>query len=209
MIKTFCENHMGQNIYLYFDEKSGEGVLIDAGCSERDKQTIKSTISETNITIKAILLTHGHYDHIIMADEMKTITGANIYCHEAEKQVLENPNVNLSIHTINNIIVNADNFFQDDDVFSFGDITLKVLHTPGHTLGGVCYLDEHNGILFTGDTLFKNSIGRTDFIQGSFPLLIENIKSKLLTLPEKTIVYPGHGQSTTIGDEKKDNQFLS
>jgi len=76
-------------------------------------------------------------------------------------------------------------------------------------LGGVCYLDEHNGILFTGDTLFKNSIGRTDFIQGSFPLLIENIKSKLLTLPEKTIVYPGHGQSTTIGDEKKDNQFLS
>ena len=199
---------MGQNIYLCYDEESREGVLIDAGCSEIDKQTISYILNDNAIIIKAILLTHGHYDHIIMADALKILTGANIYCHEAEKQVLENPNINLSTYTAKNITVYANKFFCDGDTFNFGNNTLKILHTPGHTLGSVCYLDEHNGFLFSGDTLFKHSIGRTDFPQGNHPLLIESIKSKLLTLPEKTIVYPGHGQSTTIGEEKMNNPFL-
>lgn len=233
-IKTFSNNDMGQNIYLYYDEKSVKensdkesdkksdkesgvpGIIIDAGCSEADKKAIASYIEETNITVQGILLTHGHYDHIIAlaTDGLKNLAQiqapnqALIYCHEEEKQVMENPNINLSAFTGDNIKISPDHLFKDSDIFQFGNVKLKVLHIPGHTPGGCCYYDEENSILFPGDTLFKESIGRTDFPLGDHQILIDSISKKLLVLPNDTKVYPGHGPATTIGHEKDRNPFL-
>ena len=206
--KTFCNNDMGQNIYLYYDQKSGEGVLIDSGCSEADKNAIAAIIAENNITVKGILLTHGHYDHITAIDEMRVLTSAEVCSHEAEKDVLENPNLNLSVNMGMKLSVTPENFFVDGDGFQVGDIKLKLLHTPGHTPGGVCYFDEKNGNLFSGDTLFQESIGRSDFPLGNHQELLGSIMKKLMTLPDNTKVYPGHGPSTTVGHEKQNNPFL-
>ena len=208
IVKTFDNNDMGQNIYLYYDQKSGEGVLIDCGCSEADKSAIAAFIDKNNITVKGILLTHGHYDHIIAIDALRLLTSAAVYSHEKEKEILENPNLNLSVNMGIKLSVTPENFFADGDVFEAGDTTLKVLHTPGHTPGGVCYFDEKNGILFSGDTLFEESIGRSDFPLGDHQALLGSIMKKLITLPDNTKVYPGHGPSTTIGYEKHNNPFL-
>ena len=205
---TFNKNDMEQNIFLYYDEKSGEGVLIDAGCSEADHKDIVAAIANNNITIKGILLTHAHYDHITAVDILKGMTNAASYCHESEKEILETPNFNLSSRTDKEINITPDNLFKDGDVFRFGNTALKVLHTPGYTPGGVCYYDENNGNLFTGDTLFHEAVGRTDFPYGNHQELLESIRRQLLILPEDTKVYPGHDVSTTIGHEKRRNPFL-
>jgi len=128
---------MRQNIYLYFCEKSGEGVLIDAGCDSEDIKTISSFIRENNITVKGILLTHGHYDHIISIDELKKLLSALVYSHEAEKVILEEPSLNLSTRIGMNIMFTPDKLFNDGDVFKLRSANLKVLHTPGHTTGGL------------------------------------------------------------------------
>ena len=207
-IKTFNSNKMRQNIYLYYNEATREGVIIDAGCNTKDITTLSSVISENNITIKAILLTHGHYDHIIAIDELKTLTGAVVYSHEAEKPLLEDPALNLSVKIGRAITVTPCKSFKDGDTFPLGDTALTVLHTPGHTQGGACYYDAKHGNLFAGDVLFMGSIGRSDLPQGNTVTLLDSIKSKLLTLPESTKVYPGHGMATTIGREKVSNPFL-
>lgn len=206
--KTFNKNDMGQNIYLCWCEATREGVLIDAGCSTADETAIMEELGKNNITVKAILLTHGHYDHITGVPRLKSLTNAKVYCHVSEKQMLENSDLNRSCMTPWEVEVTPDEVFNDGDVFSFGKIALKVLHTPGHTPGGVCYYHEESGQLYAGDTLFKTSIGRTDLPLGDHEKLIRNITTKLLTLPTETIVYPGHGPSTDIGYEKKFNPFL-
>jgi len=207
-IETFNKNSMGQNIYLCWCGNTGEGVLIDAGCNEADEKAIMQTIDDEGITVKAILLTHGHYDHIIAVEKMKSLTKAPVYCYTSEKQVLENPDLNLSCRILTKLSVTPDALFNDCDIFQFGDCTLKVLHTPGHTPGGVCYYDAEGGHLFSGDTLFARSIGRTDFPMGDHAKLIRNIKTKLLALPDDTAVYPGHGGATMIAQEKKSNPYL-
>jgi len=207
-VKLFSNNYMGQNIYLCWCKRTGEGVLIDAGCDDADEKAIMQTINDNTITIKAILLTHGHYDHIIAAERMKTLTNAPVYCHVSEKQVLENPDLNLSCRTPLKIDITPDGLFSDGDTFQFGDITFKVIHIPGHTPGGACYYHAESGNLFSGDTLFASSIGRTDFPMGDHQKLTRNISAKLLTLPQDTVVYPGHGGSTTIKHEKTRNPFL-
>ena len=202
-IKTFNNNDMRQNVYLYYDVESGEGVLIDAGCSKADIDAVASFIGEDRIKVKGILLTHGHFDHIIAVDELKNLTSAVVCSHEMEKQVLENPDINLSVRFGMDIAVTPGQLFNDNDIFQFGNTTLKVIHTPGHTSGGVCYYDEENGNLFAGDTLFKASMGRTDLPTGDNGELVKSIVGKLLTLPDDTKVYSGHGTSTSIGREKR------
>ena len=207
-LSTLNRNDMGQNVYLYYDEAHREGVIIDAGCTESDLETIKRILVDHDITVKAILLTHGHYDHIIGLNALKTFTRAPVYCHAAEQEMVKTPSINLSTLTGKPISATANNTFSDCDIFEVGTATLRVLHTPGHTPGGVCFYDEANGVLFTGDTLFQSSVGRSDFPAGDHELLVENILSKLLILPEETRIFPGHGASTTIGSEQKNNPFL-
>jgi len=206
--KTFARNSMGQNIYLYYDKLLSEGVLIDAGCNEADCSDIAAFLREKGITVKAILLTHGHFDHIIAADEMRALTNAEIYCHCAEKPMLDDHELNLSTMIKKKLSVTPDKVLQDGDTFRFGNAQLEVLHTPGHTPGGVCYYDRENGNLFTGDTLFRESVGRTDLPQGNSKTLKKSIAEKLLTLPGSTVVYPGHGSSSTVGHEKQKNPFV-
>ena len=207
-VKTFARNSMGQNIYLYYDKPAAESVLIDAGCNEADSSDIAAFLQEKGIAVKAILLTHGHFDHIIAAEEMRALTNAELYCHALEKPMLEDHELNLSTMIKKKLHVTPDKILQDGDVLRFGNITLEVLHTPGHTPGGVCYLDRENGNLFTGDTLFRESVGRTDLPQGNSKTLKKSITDKLLTLPGSTNVYPGHGSSSTVAHEKQNNPFV-
>lgn len=207
-VKIFNSNGMRQNVYLYYNENTGEGVIIDAGCSDKDIAAISAAIKDSNITVKAVLLTHGHYDHIIAVDEIKILTGAMVYGYETEKVLLEEPELNLSVKLGKAITITPDRLFKDGEVFELGDAALMVIHTPGHTQGGACYYDEKNGNLFAGDVLFMGSIGRSDLPGGDSDVLIDSIKAKLLSLPEDTKVYPGHGMATTIGREKDSNPFV-
>lgn len=202
-IITIDKNDLGENIYIYHDENNG--IIVDPGaCFEE----IKQCISQNNISISAILLTHGHFDHIMAASEVRTLTGAPIYCHREEKYMLENSEVNLSIKIGENTTLTPDKLVEDGQTLNFNGIALKVIHTPGHTTGGICFYDEKNANLFTGDTLFRESIGRTDLPMGNHEELISCIKNKLFTLPDDVTVYPGHGKTSTIKHEKEFNPFI-
>lgn len=201
------ESHiMQQNIYLYFDEDTKEGIVLDPG-SMGDK--VIDIISKNNIKVKAILLTHGHFDHIGAAREIKEKTGAFIYSHSQEKGLTESPELNLSkTMKRKEISLSVDKVFEHGDLFKVAKTSLEVIHTPGHTPGGVCYYDRKNGLIFTGDTLFKGSVGRSDFPGGSYDDLMSNIKNRLFTLPDSIKVYPGHGEDTTILQEINYNPFF-
>ena len=187
-------NDLGQNVYIYFDPATKEGVIIDPGNNPED---IMEAINQNNIKVKAILLTHGHFDHISSVEEIKEQTEALVYCHEQEKQFLEDSSLNLSgMRRVKEVKFSPDGLL-GDNIFCF-----KVIHTPGHTPGCVCYYDEENGIIFTGDTLFKNAVGRTDLPLSDHGALVKAVKEKLFSLPDDTVVYPGHGESTSIGGEK-------
>ena len=206
MLKTF--DSKGQNIYLYYDKHTNEGVLIDAGGGDTDVAAISATLPALGITVKAILITHGHFDHIISADELRKLTNAEIHCHKDEVPMLADPELNLSTMIKKQLKVTPCKTFAEGDVFTFGSITLKVIHSPGHTHGGVCFYDKQNGNIFTGDTLFRESVGRTDLPQGNGKTLRKSITEKLLTLPGNTNVYPGHGPSSTINHEKQNNPHV-
>ena len=175
---------IGTNCYLLYNKDNKKAVLIDPA-DEADK--IMEMIAVKNCTLTAILLTHGHYDHIGAAVKVSKATKAPIYAGECEKEVLENPSINLSAmmgeHAISLI---ADKWLTDAQVIELAGITIRCIHTPGHTKGGMSYYIEDADILFSGDTLFAASVGRTDFPTGSMSELIRSIKSKLLILPEHT-----------------------
>ncbi|WAM34497.1 MBL fold metallo-hydrolase [Caldicellulosiruptor morganii] len=184
------------NCYV-FGEK--EVVIIDPG---DDATKIESVIVENNLVPSAILLTHGHFDHILGCHYLKQRFKIPIWAHEDERVVLMTPNYNLSYMVGNETIINCDGYFRDGDILEFGSFKLKVIHTPGHTPGSSCFLYE-NSILFSGDTLFKDSFGRGDLPLGDERQIFESIKNKLLILPGDVKVYPGHGIPTTIAQELK------
>ncbi|MCL2223777.1 MAG: MBL fold metallo-hydrolase [Defluviitaleaceae bacterium] len=203
---TVNDNPYGQNVYFYFCKETGEGGVIDPGdCFE----AIKKTIEDNKIKISAILLTHGHFDHTFRTNEVREFTNAPVYAHSAETELLQNPEYNRSGYRGLDVIVKPDKHFSDGDVFTFQNgETLKVIHTPGHTAGGVCYYDEKAGVIFTGDTLFRGTIGRTDMPTGNHAELIKSVKEKLFTLPENVTVYPGHEESSSIRHEKQYNRAV-
>lgn len=157
--------------------------------------------------MNAILLTHGHFDHIWGANELRRLSGAKIYAYEGEKSLCEDAEKNVSAQAGRPETVQADFYEKDGTVLSLAGFSLKLIATPGHTGGSCCYYLEEEKVLFSGDTLFEGSVGRTDFPTGSMSSLVRSIKEKLLVLPEDVVVYSGHGDTTTIGDEKKYNPY--
>ncbi|WP_250227536.1 MBL fold metallo-hydrolase [Anaeropeptidivorans aminofermentans] len=194
------------NAYIYYDENTKEAVLIDPG---KDEDKLIHALNENGLVLKAILLTHGHFDHISAVNEVIAKINVPVYAHEDEIDFLldpmENESKRLGWHAVS---VKTDVVLKEGDIVKVGEGELKVIHTPGHTKGGVCYYDEKNGILFSGDSLFFESVGRSDFPYGDGKALVENLKKKIAVLPEDVKVLPGHGRATTIGHEKKMNFFL-
>lgn len=193
------------NSYILWDEKTKEGAIIDPGY---DFYLIDKALEEENLVPKFILLTHSHGDHIGAIKELKDkYTDLKVYIHKDEEQMIMDPVLNLSRLTqMEPVSVEADETFEDGKVFKLGETEIKAIHTPGHSPGGICYLVGNT--LFSGDTLFRLSVGRSDFYLGDQDQLINSIKTKLLTLPDEVEVYPGHGPATTIGQERERNPFL-
>ena len=203
-IQSLVVGPVAANCYLLSDE-GGKGIVIDPG---GDAPAILDKIRKEHITVEAILNTHGHSDHIAANDALRDATGAPLYIHAADEHMLTDPRANLSLFMGGNVVSRpAEHHLKEGDILCVGAMAFKVLHTPGHSPGGVCFAGE--GVLFSGDTLFADSIGRTDFPGGSLPQLIGVIKEKLMALPDDTVVYAGHGPSTTIGRERQYNPYLN
>lgn len=204
-IKCFQTGMLGVNTYYVCDEKNKKGFIVDPGGYSAK---LINAIKEDDCDIEYIILTHGHGDHIggisFLKEEFKDIKlVACIY----EKEFLADPNMNASLECCGTrIALSADIWVDDCDSLKIGDMELKFIHTPGHTPGGMCILIGDT--LFSGDTLFKLSIGRTDFPGGSFAEIKKSIHEKLFVLPDDVTVYPGHMGTTTIGIEKRSNPFV-
>lgn len=196
--------YIGTNCYLAVNEEQKAAVLIDPG---GDADKILEIVTQHAIKIEAIFLTHGHSDHIMALDEIRQATGAKVYISEDDAEMLVKANSNLSSYMgAGRQFKPADEFYRDGQTVKAAGLSFKVLATPGHTRGGVCLVCED--IVFCGDTIFSESIGRTDLPGGSYPQLLDSIKTKILTLPDDMKLLPGHGPATTVGWERRRNPFL-
>jgi hydroxyacylglutathione hydrolase len=205
ILKILTVGALETNCYILGDEKTKQGVVIDPG---GDFEIIEEHLKKLKLEVKYIILTHGHVDHIGALARLKKATKAEILIHSKDSPMLYDPNQNLSIFSGDKIIAtNADKTLEEGDIIQCGGIQLEVLHTPGHTPGGISLVTDK--MIFTGDTLFCGSIGRTDFPGSSYQKLISSIKDKLLNKDDDFIIYPGHGPSSTIGEEKRNNPFLN
>ncbi len=192
------------NCFLVYAE-TGEGVIIDPG-DEADR--IIAEIDRLGFMPQMILLTHGHGDHIGAVGELKDKYGIEVLVGKGDEELIEMSNKNFgAMYGVEISCPPPDRFLADGDTVTFGDEQLKVIATPGHSPGGVCFYSGE--VLICGDTLFSNSIGRTDLPGGNHAQLIDSIKQKLLILPDETICYPGHGPETTIAHERQYNPFLT
>ena len=204
IIKRFIAGRLENNIYLVADEKSSEAVLIDA---TQDLPEIQKAVKDLGVKVKYILLTHGHFDHIFGLNSLKKSLNAPAVICKDDLVISDNINEFTRLFGLpDSVPPKYDMYIKDGDEILLGSYKIKVIHTPGHTAGGVCYLVD--GKLFSGDTLFRGSVGRTDLFGGNFGKLSDSIKNKLFKLDDKTEVFPGHGDMTTIGFEKKYNEII-
>ena len=192
------------NCYIVFSDRTKEGLVVDPG---GDAKRILKAIDEYDLDIKSIVLTHGHGDHIGGVLELKEELGVDILVHEADLIMLQDASRNMSANMpMGAVEFKPDRLLKDGDIIEVGDLQIEVIHTPGHTPGCISLkIGQH---LLSGDTLFKGSIGRTDFEGGSYEQIIKSIKERLLVLDDNTLVLPGHGENTTILEEKLYNPFL-
>ncbi|NJD02475.1 MAG: MBL fold metallo-hydrolase [Ruminiclostridium sp.] len=188
----------------YIIGANGEGVVIDPGA---DAGEISGAVDKLKLKIKYIILTHAHIDHIVSVDELRSILGAKVMLHENEARALANPFYNSSVlFGLKKVFKEADGVLKDGDILEAGGLKFEIIHTPGHTPGGICI--KVGDYVFTGDTLFMMSVGRSDFGGGDQDQLMDSIKNKLMILKDDTKVFPGHGTSTTIGHERANNPFI-
>lgn len=192
------------NCYFVYREGQKDVILIDP--ADRGDYIFEA-LEERGFRVEAILLTHGHFDHIWGSNKLRELSGAAIYALDAEKELCGSTKLNVSEQAGRAYTVEADVYVKDKEELSLAGMTCKVIATPGHTGGSCCYYFEEAGFLISGDTLFQESVGRTDFPTGSMSAIVRSIKEKLFVLPQEVKVYPGHGESTTIGYEKANNPF--
>ena len=205
-IENFVLGMVHTNCYLVSNEDTKEGFIVDLAT---DSPELVNHIKKSGIQIKGILLTHGHFDHIMGVKEFIKEFPTPVYAHEDEKELLKDPALNLSVMRVKGYSIEEVHFLKDNESLNLAGFQIQALHIPGHTPGGCSYYLPNEGVVFTGDSLFYHSIGRTDFPYGETSLLVDSIKEKLLVLPEDTKVLPGHADATSIANEKKYNSYLS
>lgn len=192
------------NCYIVNKEGSTSCIVIDPG-EEADK--IASYIRKKGWKNEGILLTHGHFDHITGVSELVSLVGGKVYAYEGEKELMGDPRQNGSMMMGYELALEPECLLRDRQKFSVAGMDFKVLHTPGHTKGSCCYYAEEEKILFSGDTIFMESVGRTDFPTGSARELIDSVRNKVLKLPSDVKIYPGHGPETTVAYEMANNPY--
>ena len=204
-IERFVIGPIGTNCYIVINEETKECFVTDpAACPPEFVSHIRST----GLKVQAVLLTHGHFDHIMGIDDFVREFPVPVYAHEAEKELLENAQLNSSAMYGMGYTYSGAEYLKDGQVLTIAGFEIHVIYTPGHTAGGCCYYIPAEHVLISGDTLFHASIGRTDLPTGSSSQLVRSVREKLMVLPEETKVYPGHMEETTIVYEKKYNPFV-
>jgi Zn-dependent hydrolases, including glyoxylases len=205
-LKLVVSPEMGENCYFVIDENTNEAIVIDPGDQASKLQKI---VDDEKLDVKAICLTHCHFDHAGAVEDLRAYTNAPVFICENEEIVAESPNYNLSAMWASPFTVPYDRVLKDGETFKFGNLEFEVISTPGHTPGGGCFYFNKEGVLFSGDTLFRMSVGRTDFPGGDSGALVSSIKDKLFKLPDDTVVYCGHNNETSIGFEKENNYVVN
>ena len=220
-VGAMCLGMVQTNCYFVYKE-DGKNHKADEGRDSEDDFTevvvfdpadrgdiIFGELHKRGFKVAAIYLTHAHFDHFAGADELRKLSGAKLYVSEKDERLCGDPNDNLSIPFMGvSLTIKPDGVLRDGDICEAAGLKFKMIETPGHTVGSCCYYFEEAGILMSGDTLFEESVGRTDFPGGSAKTLYDSCHDKLLVLPDDTLVYSGHGGETTIGHEKMYNSFL-
>ena len=210
-INHYVVGQVQTNCYIVINNETKDCFIIDPGASGKQ---LAEKLKQDNLNPVAVLLTHGHFDHAGAAEELAKEFDIKIYAHEAERDTLADPKKNVSWMIGANESYHVDVFLKDNEIINLADFEIKVLHTPGHTEGGCCYYISEEHVVFSGDTLFAESVGRTDFPGGSMSQIVRSIQEKLLTLSEAgnletdIMVYPGHNEPTTIETERMNNPYL-
>ena len=193
------------NCYFVYEEGEKDVIVFDPA----DKgEILFQKLTDAGFTIRAMLLTHGHFDHIWGVNKLRDLSGAKVYAYEGEKELCEDAGKNVSAQAGRAETVTADMYVRDGEIIEVAGMSCRLIATPGHTQRSCCYYFEEDGILISGDTLFRESVGRTDLPTGSYSALIHSVQDKLMPLSDEVKVYPGHGDETTIGHERKYNPFL-
>lgn len=203
-IERFIVGVGNSNSYVVSD-KNKKSVIIDCG---GDSDKILAYIQENNLVVEVIILTHYHFDHIMAVNKLQKELGAKLLIHEDDYSGLKDPNLNLSqMHSSANLSLEADQLLTDEEIIEVGNLEFEIIHTPGHTPGSICIkVDDY---LFTGDTIFKQAVGRTDFPGGNKKDLTDSIKDKLLAIESDLIILPGHFDKSSLNYEKKNNPFIT
>lgn len=210
-IKVFEFNPIAVNTYVLYDE-TGECVIIDAACFfPNEQQELLSFINNNKLVVKHLLNTHLHFDHVFGVNFMEEQFDVKMKAHKADEFLLASMQQQMAMFGFpanGKYIPTMGEYIDENDIIEFGNQKLSIMSVPGHSPGSIVFYNKKKNLVISGDVLFNGSIGRTDLPQGDHNLLIDGIKTKLLVLPEDTVVYPGHGPSTTIKGEKQMNPFL-
>lgn len=209
-IKKFVFSEFFENTYVLVDKSSNKAIIVDPGCREEtEKQELLDFIKSNNLFVEYILNTHCHLDHIFGNNALQKETGSKLIYHKDDEFLLKiQLEYSLSLGLLMEPSPLADKYLLDDETLVLGNSTFSVIHTPGHSPGGICLYSKENDLCITGDTIFNESIGRSDLWNGDHFQLIDSINAKIMSLPENTILYPGHGEKTSVEYEKNNNPFL-
>ena len=203
VIRTVVTGNIEENCHLVWDENK-RCLVIDPG---DDCNRILKVVANEGLSVEKIILTHGHYDHVGAVSDLKESTGALVVAYEEEKELILNPELSLARYISSDFsIPQVDSYVKAGDSITVGDLSFIVMHTPGHTQGGMCLYGH--GVLFSGDTVFYGTLGRWDFPTGNLSKLVHSITKQIFSLPDDTVIYSGHGPETTVGMEKKQNEVL-